>query len=79
LDGFVLWDRETESLWWPLIDEAVSGEMKGTRLKKYDQSKWLDTNLKYLEEQHPNAEVLKAGQTMEPPKNWRKYDSVNCK
>ncbi len=25
LDGFVLWDRETESLWWPLIGKSVSG------------------------------------------------------
>ena len=24
LDGFILWDRETESLWWPLIGKAVS-------------------------------------------------------
>ena len=31
LDGFVMWDRETESLWWPLIGEGVSGKMKGIK------------------------------------------------
>ena len=40
LDAFVLWDRDTESLWWPLIDEAVSGSMKGTALEKFDENAW---------------------------------------
>ena len=32
-DAFVLWDRETESLWWPVIGKAVSGPMIDRQMK----------------------------------------------
>ena len=38
MDGFVLWDRETESLWWPLIGKSVSGPILNTPMKVYDQT-----------------------------------------
>ena len=31
---FVLWDRDTESLWWPLAGTAVSGPMIGRPLPR---------------------------------------------
>ena len=76
LDGFVLWDRETESLWWPLIGKAVSGSLKGVKLLEMDESKWEDVQWKYIKENYPNASVLKSGQDFERPKAWDKTVDV---
>ena len=43
LDGFLIWDRATESLWWPLVDRAVSGPLTGTALLKFNEAQWEDT------------------------------------
>lgn len=75
LDGFVLWDRETESLWWPLTGKAVSGPMKGTELKVLDEEYWSQTDWEFIKENHPDAKVLKSGQDMEPPQEWRTYEA----
>ncbi len=77
LDGFILWDRETESLWWPLIDEAVSGALKGVKLQKLDNSKWEDTTWKVIKEKYPNAMILVSDQDFDRPKKWKKYDDVS--
>lgn len=76
LDGFVLWDRETESLWWPLIDKAVSGSLKGVGLLEKDKTHWEDTTWKKIKEIYPNAKVLKSGQDFERPKSWNRYENV---
>ena len=34
VQGILMWDRETESLWWPLNDHALSGLMRNTLLEK---------------------------------------------
>lgn len=77
LDGFVFWDRETESLWWPLIDKAVSGKMKGTKLLLHDEEHWKDTTWEFIKENYPHAQVLRSGQDMEPPEQWRSYEDVS--
>ncbi len=76
LDGFVLWDRETESLWWPLIDRAVSGPLKGVRFLEMDKANWKDTTWGAIKKSYPNAKVLKSGQDFERPKTWKKLDDV---
>jgi hypothetical protein len=76
LDGFVLWDRETESLWWPLIGKAVSGPLKSVKLIEMDKSNWKDTTWKYIRNNYPNAKVLKSGQDFERPTEWKKIDDV---
>ena len=77
LDGFVMWDRETESLWWPLIDKAVSGLMyeKNVFMQKYDETKWKEITWSNIVSDHPHALVLRAGQTMPIPTNWPGYSS----
>lgn len=70
LDGFVLWDRETESLWWPLIGRSVSGPLKGVPLQEMDQAHWQDTTWGYIKAHHPGAMVLKSGQDFERPDSW---------
>lgn len=78
LDGFVLWDRETESLWWPLIGKAVSGPLKNVKLLEMEKSKWQDTTWKYIRENYPNAKILKSGQDFERPNEWKKIEDVNA-
>jgi len=78
INAFVLWDRETESLWWPLIDQAVSGKMQDTWLEKHDESKWWETTWGDVVQNYPGAVVLKSGQIMEVPTNWPRYNEVNC-
>lgn len=77
LDGFVFWDRETESLWWPLIGKAVSGPLKNVKLIEMDENKWRDTTWKYIRENHPTAQVLTSGQDFERPTDWVKIEEVN--
>lgn len=77
LDGFVLWDRETESLWWPLIGRAISGSLKGVKLLEKDKAHWEDTTWKAIKEKYPNAQVLKSGQDFERPNTWKAYDDVS--
>ncbi len=76
LDGFVLWDRETESLWWPLIGRAVSGDLQGVKMLEMDKSHWEDTTWKEIKNSYPKAQVLISGQDFERPKSWPKYDDV---
>jgi hypothetical protein len=77
LDGFILWDRETESLWWPLIDKAVSGPLKGVTLLEKDKTNWKDTTWAVIKEEFPQAQILKSNQDFERPKTWNKYNNVS--
>ena len=79
VDAFVLWDRETESLWWPLIDAAVSGEMLGTSMVKFTDTPSWEITWAEIQKDYPDALVLATGQTMEPPVNWVHYENVSCK
>ncbi len=74
LDGFVWWDRETESTWWPLVSKGVSGPLKDVPLKVLDQSSWSQTTWGEITGRHKNLKVLKPGQTMDTPSNWPKFD-----
>lgn len=76
-DGFVFWDRETESLWWPLTGRAVSGKMKGAELHLYDENLWEDTTWEVVKSKYPQAQVLISDQDFERPTSWPKYDDVS--
>jgi len=79
MDGFVLWDRETESTWWPLVGKAVSGPMQGTAMRVYDQKHWAQTTWGEIKSQYAEVKVLKPGQSMEPPVSWPKYNDLIAK
>jgi len=79
INAFVLWDRETESLWWPLIDKAVSGLMQGTSLRKHNEDKWREITWGEVLDNYPDALVFKSGQTMGVPTNWTSYEESPCK
>jgi len=75
LDGFVFWDRETESTWWPLIGKAVSGPMINAELVEYNKENWEDITWAEIKAKNiSNLKVLKSGQTMEAPKSWKKLN-----
>lgn len=76
LRAFVLWDRETESLWWPLIDLGVSGAMKDVEMNKLNNKLWSVETWGEIEKLYPNALVLKRGQTMPIPENWSRWDGL---
>lgn len=73
-DGFVLWDRDTESLWWPLIDRAVSGIMKDTQLKKHTQANWGLSTWGEITALYPSAMVLTSDQNWAAPTQWPAYE-----
>jgi hypothetical protein len=79
LDGFVFWDRETESTWWPLIGKAVSGPMLETKLIEHDKTEWEDITWEEIKLKYKNVKVLKPNQTMEPPANWKKLNEEQVK
>lgn len=70
LEVFVLWDRETESLWWPPLGEAVSGPLAGRTLPRVDIPHWADTTWGEARQKYPGITVLAPGQTQQPPENW---------
>ena len=70
LESFVLWDRETESLWWPINDRGVSGQFANGHLNRYDESSWDEGPWSVIKGLYPNAEVLKRNQFEEPPESW---------
>ncbi|GJM32187.1 MAG: hypothetical protein DHS20C18_11880 [Saprospiraceae bacterium] len=73
LQAFVLWDRETESLWWPLIDAGVSGAMKGELLKKHNEDRWGYSTWGEAKTIFPEALVLQINQNWQPPINLPHY------
>ncbi|MDB4286397.1 DUF3179 domain-containing protein [bacterium] len=78
--GFVLWDRDTESLWWPLIDRGVSGVMKNTRLTKHTASAWSLSTWGEIKTDYPKALVLKSDPNWNPPLDFSQYacDDLSC-
>ena len=73
MDGFVMWDRETESLWWPLIGRSVSGPLKGTEMQVLDEQYWSQTTWDIIKANHPDALVMASGQDFERPTEWPRY------
>lgn len=70
LESFVLWDRETESLWWPILGKGVSGAFANKSMELHDEAMWEEMRWADVKINFPNAIVLKDNQTMEPPENW---------
>jgi hypothetical protein len=79
--GFVLWDRDTESLWWPLIDRAVSGRMKNTLLKTHATSQWGLSTWAAIQNTYPAAVVMQSDVHWVAPASWPAYDDsmLDCR
>jgi hypothetical protein len=77
MDGFVFWDRETESLWWPLTGRSVSGPLRGVGLQVMDEAHWEDTTWSAVKQRFPQAKVMRSGLDFNRPDKWKK--AVNPK
>lgn len=73
LESFILWDRDSESLWWPIIDQGVSGAFRNQNMIKYNSTKWEVMRWKEFKQQYAYGQVLQRGQTMSPPSSWNKF------
>lgn len=73
LQAFVLWDRDTESLWLPTIGKGVSGPMIDVPLQLVPKDYWERTTWGKFKAKYPDAVVLKPDQTMSPPASWERY------
>lgn len=78
--GFVLWDRETESLWWPLTDIAISGPMLGNSLKDYNRQRWGYTTWAEAFKDYPDGYVLKPRHDWVAPEAWPRIpcEELDC-
>ncbi len=76
--GFVLWDRDTESLWWPLQESSISGDMNNTSMNRDINFDYIRTDWKTVLEDYPTARVLRMGQEMDAPESWDAFDVGDC-
>lgn len=76
-ESFILWDRNSESLWWPISDQAVSGVYQGETMEKYNRGRWGLTNFGDIRRRYPNALVLKFLQEEKPLGNIAPSNGCN--
>jgi hypothetical protein len=71
-NAFVLWDRDTESLWLPTIGKAVSGPLIDTPLQTLDQDKWSQTTWQQVRKKYPleQIKILSRDQPRPDPSRW---------
>ena len=68
--AFILWDRDTESLWWPPLGKAVSGPAIDMPMRVLDESKWVQSYWSRVKADHPDAVVLRRNQKPDIPQPW---------
>jgi hypothetical protein len=71
-NAFVLWDRDTESLWLPTMGKAVSGPLIHTPLQTLEQDKWSQTTWQQVRKTYPleQIEILSRDQPRPDPTRW---------
>ncbi|GAB4191430.1 MAG: hypothetical protein Kow00105_05500 [Phycisphaeraceae bacterium] len=75
-DAFVLWDRETESLWWPPIGKAVSGPLVDRPLTLLDNQYWSQSSWGQVRSLSGDVRVLKPDQDFERPVDWPRLTTL---
>jgi hypothetical protein len=73
-DAFILWDRDTESLWWPPLGRAVSGPLIETPMRVLEPALWSQTTWSEAKTRFPDALVLASTQRFDPPRSWPRLD-----
>lgn len=72
-NAFVLWDRDSESLWWPPLGRAVAGPMLGAPLPTLPRALWAQTSWSEAKRAAPAAGVLRPGQDFARPTSWPRW------
>jgi len=76
--AFVLWDRDTESLWWPPVGRAVSGPLIDAPLHVLDETLWSQTTWGQVRDECLEALVLAHEQDYAPPRSWPRLGTDNA-
>jgi len=76
-DGFVFWDRNTESLWFPFINRGVSGDMFGEKMTIYSRTQWEVIPYEEVLQKYSNFILLKPNQTIDYEGAWTQTLSQN--
>lgn len=56
--AFLLWDVESESLWWPPIGKAVAGQRLHEPMRVLDEELWAQTTWGAIQKKYPSARVM---------------------
>ncbi len=78
LESFILWDRDTESLWWPITNRAISGPYRGVDMEKHESQNWDILTWSEVVEQYPYGKVMRSGQSFDPPETWTLVGEAGC-
>jgi hypothetical protein len=80
VQGILMWDRESESLWWPLNDKCLSGSMQGTTIAKASFQVWEYMTWGEIKKQYPHSISVSHEQEIEIPTNLPSYslEDISC-
>lgn len=80
VQGILMWDRESESLWWPLNDKCMSGPFQGADIEKASFQIWEYMTWGEIKKNYPNAISVSHTQEIEIPLDLPSYsvEDVTC-
>lgn len=70
MNAFLLWDRETESIWWPPKGKAMAGPLMDAPLPLFPERYWSQTTWGAVKKHFDAPRVLEPNQTMKVPEHW---------
>lgn len=73
VQGILMWDRESESLWWPLNDKCLSGALQGVDIEQASIQLWEYQSWGQVKKLYPDAVSLSHSQEIEIPDNLPTY------
>ncbi len=73
VQGILMWDRESESLWWPLSDKCLSGPLQGVDIEQASIQLWEYRSWGQIKKLYPDAVSLSHSQEIEIPANLPSY------
>lgn len=73
VQGILMWDRESESLWWPLSDKCLSGPLQGVDIEQASIQLWEYQSWGQIKKLYPDAVSLSHSQEIMIPDNLPSY------
>ncbi len=73
VQGILMWDRESESLWWPLSDKCLSGPLQGVDIEQASIQIWEYQTWGKIKKLYPDAVSLSHNQEMDIPEDLPSY------
>ncbi|MFG0330102.1 MAG: DUF3179 domain-containing (seleno)protein [Phycisphaerales bacterium] len=76
MTALLIWDRDTESLWWPAMGRAIAGPLRGLPMRRFTGAPWYHATWGEAIARFPDAKVLQRGQFYPRPVEWETQDWV---